>query len=583
MRLETIEHRSAFMDCYAYNENEIIIRIRTGKEITAVNLIHDDPYLKGISPQNFWSGQTSPMMLEKELKYAYLWSIRLKPEFKREQYYFEIWEQEEKIYLLEDDFYTEEEMCLSGRINQYFKYPWLNESDVNVTPKWVRDTVWYQIMPDRFRRGDRNEKRMPLQPWDKKEEITYSDFFGGDLRGIIDKLDYLKDLGITGIYFTPLFESTTNHKYNTTDYTRIDPDFGTEAEMRELIKEAHKREIRIMMDAVFNHSGTHFFAWQDVLEKGKDSPYFDWFYINKFPLDNGKYDTKDGRYYSFAFVAEMPKLNTNNKQVCEYLTNLCRHWVSEWEIDGIRFDVGNEVSHSFLKQLRKDLKEMNPELFLLGEIWHDSASWLLGDEYDSVMNYPFLESLNNYYLDKDKTSRDFMYAMNRCYALYQEQTNEVLFNFLDSHDIGRVYSRYEDMDIFFQQLTVLLTMQGSPCIYYGTEIAMPGGHDPENRRCMPWEEIESGVYDDIIEQVKQLIAIRRQYPRLREGTITWKHDTGNSRVVCYEKENDNTTVTVCLNAGETAVEVDAKTLLFSRKFENGRLAPGGTLVYIRRT
>lgn len=583
MQLDSIIHRSAFSDCYAVNENEIMINIRTGKDITAVNIIQDDPYTAGSGAASSWTGQALAMELTKELRHCYIWGIRLTPEYKRVQYYFEICSQQERIYMLEDDFYLEEALHMPGRIRQYFKFPWLNPSDVNRVPDWVEETVWYQIMPDRFCRGNQADKRMPLMEWDSRHPVGYQDFYGGDLRGIINQLDYLQDLGITGIYLTPIFESTSNHKYNTTDYTKIDPDFGTEEDMEELVEKAHAKGIRIMLDAVFNHSGTDFFAWQDVLEKGKDSRYADWFFVGKWPVETGDGDTKDGRYYSFAFQRYMPKLNTQNKETADYLIGLCRYWAETWGIDGIRFDVGNEISHSFLKRLRCELKEIRPDIFLLGEIWHDAIQWLQGDEYDSVMNFPFMESMHNFWLDKGQTARSFMYSMNRCYSMYQEQTNRVLFNFLDNHDVGRAYTRCGNLDIFFQQLTVLLTMQGSPCLYYGTEIAMEGGEDPDNRRCMPWDLVESGAYADVIRDVKQLIRLRRQYPQLRSGQVVWKQDVMQDRLVHYERRSGGKAVFVYLNAGAKAAAVaDMEKVLYSRHYQDGCLGAGGVLVGIGR-
>lgn len=585
MRLESIMHRSAFTDCYAVDKEEIVICIRTGKDVTGVNIIHDDPYMAGISAGHPWSGQVSPMELDKELKYCFIWSIKLKPRYKREQYYFEIFAGTEKIYRMEDDFYSEQELNTPGRMKQYFKFPWLNPSDVFAPPSWAEQTIWYQIMPDRFCRGDYREKSVALKPWNRKGTITHRDFFGGDLKGIMDKLPYLRDLGITGIYLTPVFKSTSNHKYNTTDYTQIDPDFGDETDMKNLIKQAHDSGIKIMLDAVFNHCGNEFFPWQDVLEKGKSSRYYDWFFINKLPLGDNNKKTKDGRYYTFAFEAYMPKLNTNHPEVVKYFTDICRYWVKEWNIDGIRFDVGNEIAHSFLKRLRYELKQLNPEIFLLGEIWHDSIQWLLGDEYDSVMNYPFVESLNNFWIDKEMNAKDFMYGINRCYSLYPEQVNRVLFNFLDSHDVGRAYTRCGSLDVFFQQLAVLMTMPGSPCLYYGTELAMPGGNDPDNRRCMPWKEIAAGQYDDIIEAVQKLITLRKNYPQMRSSKIIWKHDTDNLRLVHYQKleEDCGNVMEVFLNASLEDVRVEQKgDILFARNYKNGCLEQNGSLILQRK-
>ena len=579
MKLDAITHRSALTDCYPLDSETVVLNIRTGKDITAVNLIHEDPYAYGISGDIKWFGKKAPMKRKLELKHNIIWSVKIKPEYKRLQYYFEIVSGDEKLLMFEDDFYTEEEIKLPGRWKQYFKFPWLNPSDVLTVPSWVEDTVWYQIMPDRFCRGDSAPKRMKLTNWEVREYITGNDFFGGDLRDIIEKLPYIKELGITGIYLLPLFESDTNHKYNTFNYEKIDPDFGTEEDVKELVRTAHSLGIRVMVDAVFNHSGTEFFAWKDVWEKGEKSRYFDWFCINKVPFERKRADLRDGRFHGFAFLDYMPKLNTNNPEVVEYCTNRCRYWVENWDVDGIRFDVGNEVSHSFLKSVRWALKPMKEDLFLLGEIWHDSIPWLQGDEYDSVMNYPFLESLNNFWVDEKTTSRDFMYAMNRVYSLYPEQVNRCIFNFLDTHDTLRARNRSGSLDALYQQLTVLMTMPGTACIYYGTEIAMPGGHDPDCRRTMPWVQIENGIHDEAIREMKNLIALRKGNPETRGTDITWRHNPTRPRLICYDRPGKEGSVRVYLNGGKESAEVQpVGEVLYSRKCSGGVIAPGGILV-----
>jgi glycosidase len=485
--------------------------------------------------------------------------------------------------MFEDGFYTREEADKPGRLRQYFKFPWLNSADVIAPPAWVGDTVWYQIMPDRFCRGNQGQKRFTLRKWDDHKHIHFWDTYGGDLPGIINKLEYLRDLGITGIYMLPLFESNSNHKYNTFDYTKIDSDFGTEEDLVELVEKAHSLGIRVMVDAVFNHSGTEFAPWKDVVEKGPESAYWDWFFVGKWPLPKIPGKTEDGRFYSFAFTSLMPKLNTNNPEVISYFREICEGWVRKWNIDGIRFDVGNEVSHYFLKELNRSLKAIKPDLFLLGEIWHDSVQWLQGDEYDSVMNFPFLESVQNFWLD-NQTSRDLMYSMNRCYSMYPEQVSNILFNFVDNHDTMRAVTRCGDKDIFYQQLTMLMTMPGSACIYYGTEIALEGGNDPDCRRPMPWSRIEEGKCDRALKEMRALIALRKTCPQTRTGKIIWRHSDTNPRLVCYGRyiEGENTMVTVYLNAGQDPVKMGRNgELLYSRKLRGKTLMSGGIAVYLQ--
>ena len=578
MNLAAISHRSVSPDAYALNENEIVINLQTGKDITAVSIIHDDPFAGGATGFAAWDGIGESMILRRELKHHYQWSITLRPRYKREQYYFSVTDGRETLFLFEDGFYTAAQANKPGRLRQYFKFPWLNPGDVFTPPQWVGDTVWYQIMPDRFRRGDIAAKRFPLRKWEDPKNIHFWDFYGGDLKGIAEKLDYLHDLGITGIYMTPIFLSSSNHKYNTFSYDVIDPDFGTEEDLIALVEKAHSLGIKVMLDAVFNHSGTEFPQWQDVVEKGPESPYWDWFFVQQWPLPSLKTGSKD-KFYSFAFTGLMPKLNTNNPEVAQFCLERCKRWVTSWNIDGIRFDVGNEVSHRFLQTLNAGLKAINPELFLLGEIWHDSTPWLQGNEYDSTMNYPFLQSLNNFYLD-GSDARELEFSLNRVYSMYPEQVNNVLFNFLDSHDTMRCLTRCGgDKDAFFQQLTMLMTLPGSACIYYGTEIALEGGEDPDCRRPMPWHRIENGEGKEAWEQTAQLIRLRKAYPQLRRGQILWKHFDKVPRLVCYGRRIDEDyVIAVYVNADTRPVSVLSDNVLFSRGLKAGFLAPGGVAV-----
>ncbi len=576
MNLSAIMHRSAFTDCYAANDREIVVNLRTGKDITAVSIIHDDPY-----STKHWEGWAEAMVPQWELTHHRIWSIRLEPRFKREQYFFSITDGKETLLMFEDGFYTPEQAEKSGRLKQFFKFPWLNAADVIAPPSWVNDTVWYQIMPDRFCKAGSHPRRFPQKDWDGGQKITYWDTFGGDLKGITEKLPYLHELGINGIYLTPIFRSDSNHKYNTFSYDEIDPDFGTEEDLKAMVDTAHSLGIRVMLDAVFNHSGTEFAPWQDAVKNGSASAYWDWFFINQWPLTEDNSRTDDGRFFSFSFTPRMPKLNTSNPEVIDYCLHRCLHWVQDWHIDGIRFDVGNEVSHRFLKEINRGLKAINPDIFLLGEIWHDSVQWLQGDEYDSVMNYPFMESLHDFYLD-GRSSRELMYAMNRIYTLYPQQTNEVLFNFLDTHDTVRALTRCSSRDIFWQQFVFLLTMPGSACLYYGTELALPGGADPDNRRPMPWKALDSGRRTGDFQDTAALIALRKQYPQLRRGIVSWKHFPDTPRYICFGRylKGSSALLTVCLNAENVPVPLPEGQVLFSRKRSGSQLLPGGSAILL---
>lgn len=300
----------------------------------------------------------------------------------------------------------------------------------------------------------------------------------------------------------------------------------------------------------------------------------DWSEINK------KGSTRDGRFYSFAFSEWMPKLNTNHEEVIRYFCGICEQWIRKYDIDGIRFDVGNEVSHHFLKRIREHLKKIKPDIYLLGEIWHDASQWLAGDEYDSVMNYPLMSGIYDFFLDRSMGKEEFEYMVNRCYTMYMQQCNNVLFNLLDSHDTERLMNRFHDLDRFYQQLAVLFTLPGSPCIYYGTEIAMEGGFDPDCRRCMPWDEIDSEENQERIGQMKKLIALRKSEVTFRSLHFHFPDHYANGRFVEYIKlDSEGNKVEILLNCSDEDEPVKGEgEILFSRRFKNGILEKNGTLI-----
>ena len=580
MEFAGVYHKTSEQMSYPCNERELIINLKTGYDVKRVFLHQGDPFEAGILGGNEkWVGKREEICYKKRLKHQIWWTTTLVPPYKRCKYYFELHTENEVWYYFEDGFLKEEQLQMEGRMLQCFIVPWMNQADINVTPDWVNDTVWYQIFPDRFCNGTPEKNGEDILPW-RTGPVTNQERFGGNLAGIRKRLSYLKELGINGIYLNPIMEAESNHKYDTRDYTKIDPYFGDNEEFALLVKEAHELGIRVMVDAVFNHCGRRFAQWLDVEEKGEKSRFADWFMIHDWNVLKKQGDTRDGRFYSFAFNEYMPKLNTNNEEVIQYFSDICESWIRDFDIDGIRFDVGNEVSHRFLKRVRERVKSLKPDIYLLGEIWHDASQWLMGDEYDSVMNYPLMSGIHDFFLDKESTKEDFEYMVNRCYTMYMQQCNNVLFNLLDSHDTERLMNRLKNLNVFYQQLAVLFTMPGSPCIYYGTEIAMEGGHDPDCRRCMPWDEMDSEENRKRLEEMKKLISLRKSEKTFKSLYFHFPDTYREKRCVEYIKLDDaGNKIQVVLNCTKDSVDaLDGGEILFARGYENGKLAPDGTLI-----
>lgn len=571
----------------------MVVSIETGLDVDEVYLLHNDPFAYDRQNQGLFRGWPGIRVLladKKRLKDKLWWTVTISPPYKRLKYCFELHGGGECLYFFEDGLLTEAQMLVKDRSRQYFIFPWMNKMDIAVTPAWVAETVWYQIFPERFCNGDKSLNHPDTKAWIPGKAVRNDELYGGDLPGIESKIGYLEELGVTGIYLTPINEAPSTHKYDTTDYLRIDPYFGTNDDFARLVKKAHEKNIRVMVDAVFNHSGPRFAPWLDVIEKGPQSEFFDWFMVDEWPFDFQKGAARNGQFMSFAFVDNMPKLNTNHAAVCEYLINVCCEWVKEYDIDGIRIDVANEVSHFFLRKLRERVKALKPDIYILGEVWHNAFPWLRGDEFDAVMNYPLAESIRDFWIDPSLTTYNLEATLNRCLTAYMRQMNDVSFNLLDSHDTKRLRTAAGSFDIFCQQLTILFLMPGSPCIYYGTEIAMMGESDPDCRRIMPWDEIESGVHDETIAFVRDLIRLRREETLFRSQDFHFHEEqfsqqnlssqNENPRLVSFQKSDDSPSIIeVFINCGEAVnIPENNDKVLLARKYLDGTLATGGFLI-----
>lgn len=573
MNIAAVSHRATTEYCYAADNETIVIRIKTAKDVQRAFLIHEDPFIHELRHWKHWKGIRTEMSILAELKNHLIWTIRIQPTYKRLRYYFELESDGSTFVVCENKVCPLAENAQTSM--QYFKYAWLNSSDVITPPKWVKHTVWYQIMPDRFCRSSDAPPENKFRKWGDFSHPKWNDVYGGNLKGITEKLDYIQSLGISGIYMTPIFQSGSNHKYNTRDYQTIDPDFGTEEDLIELVTKAHEKGIRVMLDAVFNHCGADFAPWIDVKQNGKASRYYDWFFINSEDFAADDFSTEDARFYSFSFWAGMPKLNTNHPAVVDYFRDLCVHWVRDWKIDGIRFDVGDEVSHTFIRSLNDALKRIDPETFLLGEIWTDSLPWLTGHEYDSVMNYPLPECINDFFRNPSLTYQEFIYSLNDCRVMYPKQITAVLFNFLDTHDTPRV-AEISSTDELIQKIGIIMTLPGTPCVYYGTEIAMKGMDSPYNRSTMPWDKIDAGYHEDIRSKISALIRLRNTNEEFISNDITFLPDKEHPRLMHYIKSGS---VEVMINAASQPCPVKINgTILFQNGLEDNILRENGILI-----
>ncbi|MEW4567917.1 glycoside hydrolase family 13 protein [Tautonia sp. JC769] len=434
------------------------------------------------------------------------------------------------------------------------------------TPDWVRDAVFYQIFPDRFAQSDRVAKPSGLRPWGSPP--TPHGYQGGDLLGIAEKLESLVELGINAIYLTPIFQSASNHRYHTHDYLKVDPMLGGDAALRTLLDQAHDLGMKVVLDGVFNHASRGFFQFNDILENGSDSAYVDWFHIEDFPLY--AYDPeKPNNYKAWWGLPALPKFRIETPAVREYLLQVARHWI-DFGIDGWRLDVPEEIDDDdFWRTFRLRVKQSRPEAYIVGEIWGDGSRWLQGDMFDGVMNYLFTKACLSFFIGTSLNRRElapeplqnlrptdaieFAREIGRLQSRYHPNIQMALLNLLGSHDTARFLTLAGGDQSAVRLATLfLMTYPGVPCVYYGDEIGMTGGHEPASRGAFPWDR--SQWDHDLRNDFRTYIRLRHSLPALRRGTF--EPILAEGHVYAFLRRFEGESVLVLLNAGTAGVSLD---------------------------
>ncbi|MBN2256918.1 MAG: glycoside hydrolase family 13 protein [Anaerolineaceae bacterium] len=379
-------------------------------------------------------------------------------------------------------------------------------------PSWIIDTVFYQIFPDRFANGDLSNDPPNVLEWNTPPRIH--GFHGGDLQGILKNLDYLSDLGINALYLNPIFLSPSTHRYNTVDYFQIDPRLGSMAEFSQLVRALHDRGMKLILDGVFNHTGRGFFAFNDILENQDHSPYKDWYTIHHFPVDAfSAGDAED--YLSWWKYKSLPKLNTRNPHVRRYIFNVARFWI-EQGADGWRLDVPNEIDDdTFWAEFRQVVRQVNQDAYLLGEIWEADPRWVGEGHFDGLMNYP-LRSIILDFINQKITAKEYTDKLVSLLSLYPQENGFAMYNLLGSHDVDRLWNSIGgDVNRIKLAYLALFTLPGVPAVYYGDEIGLTGGKDPDCRKAFTWQPDRWNK--EVHEWVKKMIAIRKTQEPLKRG------------------------------------------------------------------
>ncbi|MDG4965484.1 glycoside hydrolase family 13 protein [Lactococcus lactis] len=583
MNKAAIYHRPESEFAYLYAKNLMHVRLQTQKsDVEKVELFYGDPYSwEGLdNPETqYWASQKVEMKKYLSTNISDYFEAEITVATKRVDYLFVITGLDgEKVVYTDQGMFDYDESLVTKKYGA-FRLPYFHESDRFKAPEWVKETVWYQIFPERFSNGDKSNDPEGTKAWNPQDVPDRQDFYGGDLQGVIDHLEHLTELGVNGIYFTPIFQAFSNHKYDTEDYMEIDKQFGDKELFKTLVKEAHARGIKVMLDAVFNHIGDTSAQWQDVLKNQEKSKFADWFHVNSWPATYTPTDdfenAENATYDTFAFTPHMPKLNTANPEVEAYLLKVADYWISEFDIDAWRLDVADEVDHTFWKKFRTTCDAAKDDFYILGEVWHSAQPWLVGDEFSAVMNYAYTDAIKDGLITKKISLEQMVSNINTQLTLYRKQVNQMMFNVLDSHDTPRILTVAKNNKNLMKLVETFTFMQpGVPCIYYGDEYAVTGGMDPECRKVMPWEEKDQDL--EMFDFFKNLIALRKQYQGiLSDSEVEWKIVDSENGIVKFERGS----LKAIFNIGEKPAYFSADEVVFSNLVDQNNILQYGFVIY----
>ena len=449
-------------------------------------------------------------------------------------------------------------------------------------PSWAQGAVIYQIFPERFFNGDPSNDPEGVESWGEPSHAHQ--FQGGDLIGVRAKLDYLAELGIDCLYLNPVFASPSNHRYDVVDYHHVDPTLGGNEALVDLVTGAHDRNMRVILDASFNHVHPRFFAFRDLLANGRDSPFRDWFVVHDWPpriihrpeadasrgsaswLDHWATDSGlsvqtvggPGRAVETTFdawnhVPTMPRVNLSNPEARSYMLDVATRWIDQAGIDGWRMDVVRYVDPDFWNDLRQAVKAIDPACYLLAEVMGYAGDWLQGDRFDAVMNYTFRDLALAFFARGEIDGAELLDGFARLLGQYAWPVTLANHNLLGSHDTPRFRTEAGgDIDRMLLATVFQLTVPGAPGIYYGDEVGMTGGPDPHNRAAFPWEVAGRG--SPLADTIRELTALRRGLPALRVGR--WTPVSSRERTIAYRRTWEGTPVDIVINLDDAPVTVD---------------------------
>ncbi len=542
MNPATIFHRPLSEYAFALDNTHYVFRLRTGRgEVVSCKFYYADRAVMTPELEFF----CVPMEKYRTDQYFDWYEIRLETSFERIAYYFELSDGIETMSYYGDCYE------LVGKPNRadYFQLPFNHRADRLVVPEWTKDAIVYNIFPDSFADGKR------------KISCNSEVGLGGTIKGIADNLDYIASMGFNCIYMNPVFKAESYHRYDTLDYFEIDPQMGTKDDLKAMVEKAHSMGIRVILDGVFNHISSSHFMFRDVLEHCRDSEYYPCFYQlpenPKIPEPN-----EYPEYTCFSYVANMPKTNTANPYLRQYFCDVGTYWIQEFDIDGWRLDVANELDDGFLRAFRTAVKAAKPDALIVGEVWENAAHYLNGDMLDSAMNYDFRRYCRRFFAEETVGSETFDANVSTLLLRYRENALYAQLNLLNSHDVSRYLTLCgENTDKMELSVLLQMTFPGMPCVFYGDEKGLSGTAESEYRQAMAWEKHHP--MEDIY---RSMIALRKAQPALRYGNF--RTIVASDKVYSYSRLWKDQKITVTMNLGDVPLDASQQGRLLLKKGEN---------------
>lgn len=517
-------------------ETEMFSPIKFENNETFINHIKDDIWNFRLISYQKWIKNIAIVINGKEYelkkhftnKNKSFWNTRIELKCAKINYYIKTSNENQVCYLHEN--FELERQLKPDKVMNYDLSVQLTQKD-----KEIYNGAGYQIFPDRFLNFDTPDTANTLKDWG--DNPNFVDFFGGTLKGITEKIDYISNMGFEFIYLNPIVYSRSNHRYDSKDYLKIDPILGNEKDLDELIEKIHARGMKIILDITLNHCSSEFFAFEDLVKNEKKSKYIDWFEVEQFPLFS------EGRchYSCWHGYEELPQFNLLNPETADYFINVAKFWTERFLIDGWRLDVCTEMPEAFVKKFVDATLKINPDAIIIAESWDSNTNIFSSDTgIDGLTNFSlYLEVITPFFINGKMSLREMASTILDMNYKNSFRLNQYSWNFLSNHDISRFQSVIKKKEEYALAFTLLYALPGTPVVYYGEETRMEGLGDPQNRKCMEFYS-GTGGSENLHDHLQKLNELKAKHKDVfYYGDLTFELADNEKKTLIIQRSHHN--------------------------------------------